>query len=120
MKGLLSPGVAPGLEKPAPELCTPDTVDIMAVGGSPGNMMEWGDMAARSVSYAALSLLDTSDSALAMLGMLPLMVMTRSWLKWFTSEMELTVIRVSVSCNQQLLEIIFQIEIILKCLKFYF
>lgn len=93
------PGLYPA---PPPEVCPPEEPDtpavlIMAAGGRPGNMSEWGDMAARSVSYAALSLLDTSDSALAMLGMLPLIVITRSGLKWFTFSIELTVIRVSVS-----------------------
>ena len=41
----------------------------------------------------------TSASAWEMLGMLPLMVITRSGLKQLTSLMELTVIRVSVSCT---------------------
>ena len=50
--------------------------------------------------HAAVQLVvPTSASAWEMLGMLPLMVITRSGLKQLTSLMELTVIRVSVSCT---------------------
>ena len=73
------------------------TVDIMAVGWRPGNIMEWGVIAFRSVSYAARSLLETSASAWEMLGMLPFIVNTRSGLKQLMSLIELTVIFVSVS-----------------------
>ena len=43
-------------------------VDIMAAGGSPGNISEGGVMAARSVSYAARSLVETcSDTEMLQL-----------------------------------------------------
>ena len=43
-------------------------VDIMAAGGSPGNISECGVMAARSVSYAARSLVETcSDTEMLQL-----------------------------------------------------
>ncbi len=72
-------------------------MDIMAAGGRPGNMSECGVITARSDSYAARSLVETSDSALEMSGISPLMVITRSGLKQFTSLTELTVILVLVS-----------------------